>query len=472
MRHLITLVLSLFTFVLPAQLVVRVTSIPSSTPKDANVTVAGNFNNWNPSDPNYQLKSNPDGTRTISIYPPVGKVEYKFTRGDWNSAEGDANGSFLPNRSYQYDGKPSVVNVAILSWEDLDGKNSVASTASKNVHVLHTNFNMPQLERSRRIWVYLPPDYETSQKRYPVIYMHDGQNLFDNATAFAGEWKIDEAMNQLFGQGDFGAIIVGIENGGWRRLDEYSPWYNAQMEAGGEGKKYIDFVVKTLKPYVDATYRTKSEREFTAMIGSSMGGLITHYAAIEHQDLIGKVGILSPSFWFTDNCYSHTLSKGKNYSLKYYVTCGSKEGVEMVNGVNQMTDQLQKAGFSTAELNKTIRPEGTHAEAFWAQEFINAYQWLFDQQEIATSEEVVAAHRQKITLRSNPAFSELWVENLQTIQGATIFISSLDGKMVRKYDLSGEKPVDIHSLSEGTHNVNIMIQNKVIHSDKLTVSRI
>lgn len=469
MKVYLSILWSLLAFSLSAQLLVRVTSLPTSTPQDSKVHVAGNFNQWSPNDPNFVLQNNPDGTRTISLFPPVGKVEYKFTRGDWSKAEGDEHGKVIGNRTYNYDGTPSVVNVAILSWEDLDGKSGVTSTAASNVQILDHDFSMPQLDRKRRIWVYLPPDYHSSQKNYPVIYMHDGQNLFDNATAFAGEWQVDETLNQLFSEGDFGAIVIGIENGGWRRLDEYSPWYNEQLEAGGEGEKYVDFIANTLKPYIDGTFRTLPQREYTGIIGSSMGGLISHYAAVEHQEVFGKIGVLSPSFWFSNKVYNHATTSGKHASFKYYLSAGNEEGSEMVSGVNKMNVTLQQMGFGSGELRKTLIPNGTHTEAFWANEFASAYKWLFGDLTLTDVED--RKDMSSFRIRPNPAFSELWVDNMESVQGAEIQIVSIDGKFVRKYPFNGNMPIDIHTISEGTHVVSILIQNKVIFSEKLIVAR-
>ena len=149
------------------------------------------------------------------------------------------------------------------------------STASKNVSIIEKEFIIPELNNiSHKIWVYLPPNYDQSSKKYPVIYMHDGQNLFDNATSYIGEWEVDETLNELFNKTGKGFIVVGIENGGEERINEYTPWKNEKY-GGGKGEIYIDFLVNTLKPYIDVTYRTKPQQKHTGLIGSSLGGLIS-----------------------------------------------------------------------------------------------------------------------------------------------------------------------------------------------------
>ena len=212
-----------------------------------------------------------NGQLEITVNPPIGLVKYKFTRGSWATVEGTSSGGFRPDREYNYTGSAQTTEVVIEGWEDV----SQGSTAAPNVHLLDADFFMPQLNRSRRIMIYLPPDYETSQKRYPVLYMHDGQNLFDDATSFSGEWGVDESLNELHSQGDYGCIVVGIDNGGGLRIDELAPWLNTNYNEGGEGAQYMDFIVETLKPHVDANYRTFTGREFTAIMGSSLVGLIS-----------------------------------------------------------------------------------------------------------------------------------------------------------------------------------------------------
>ena len=144
---------------------------------------------------------------------------------------------------------------------------SQESTASKNVSTF--TIDAPQLNCTKKIWLYLPKEYATSKKKYPVIYMHDAQNLFDAETAYAGEWNIDEKLDSLNAQ----VIVVGIEHGNEKRIDELTPFKN-EKRGGGNGDNYLEFIVKTLKPKIDSTYRTKSNAVNTVIMGSSLGGLI------------------------------------------------------------------------------------------------------------------------------------------------------------------------------------------------------
>jgi metallo-beta-lactamase class B len=244
---------------------------------------------------------------------------------------------------------------------------------------------MPQLARTRRIWLYLPPDYASSTKRYPVIYMHDGQNLFDAATAYAGEWGIDETLDSLHAAGDRGAIVVGIDNGGTKRMDEYSPWKNERY-GGGEGAAYVAFIVETLKPWIDAHYRTLPDRLSTAIAGSSMGGLISLYAILEYPHVFGRAGVFSPSLWFSPHIFGLAkASQPLRPDPRIYLVTG---GLEIAQGERagiyaddqtRLLDALTAVGFKTStEVTASTPPDGQHAEWFWRREFPTAYRWLFE----------------------------------------------------------------------------------------------
>ncbi len=354
-----------------AQLTVRLTSVPTNTSPNDKIYIVGNFNNWNPSDPSMLMTRQNDGSYKISFTPSVSVIEYKFTRGSWSAVEGDANGAERPNRTLTYSGIQNIDN-QILSWKDLPQ----FSTALANVRILTNNFSMPQFGRTRRIWIYLPPQYVDSTKRFPVMYMHDGQNVFDKATSFSGEWGVDETLNNLANAGDKGCIVVGIDNGGADRISELTPWKNAKY-GGGDGGKYAKFIVETLKPYIDANFRTKADRLNTAIGGSSLGGLESMFAAAEYQSVFSKALIFSPSFWFSDSCFTQARLRGKQFPMRYYFMCGTNEDPEMAPQMKQMYDLLRGVGYKNTELKFITKTDGQHAEWFWQREFGDAYKWLF-----------------------------------------------------------------------------------------------
>lgn len=244
------------------------------------------------------------------------------------------------------------------------------STASANV----TTFEIfsPELVVQKKIWVYLPKDYSTSNKKYPVIYMHDAQNLFDAKTSFVGEWEVDETLNKMNAQ----IIVIGIEHGNEKRIDELTPYKNEKY-GGGNGDDYLKFIVKTLKPKVDSIYRTKTNPRNTAIFGSSLGGLISFYGVLKYPEVFGKAGVFSPSFWFSDEIYTF-MKKSKTTKAKIFFLAGDKESETMVSDLKKMETLLDRSRCYCLNLNKVVIIEnGEHNEKFWKENFEKAVKWLF-----------------------------------------------------------------------------------------------
>lgn len=257
-------------------------------------------------------------------------------------------------------------------------KKENTSTTSKNVTVLKKEFVIKGLNSiSHKIWLYLPPNYETSTEKFPVIYMHDGQNLFDKKTSYAGEWKIDEILNKLFKKTGKGFIVVGIENGGEKRIEEYTP-YQHEKYGGGKGAIYVDFLANELKPHIDSNYRTKVNADNTAIIGSSLGGLISFYGGLKHPNVFGKIGALSTSFWFSDKINDFAKKNGNQKNTKLYFLVGSKEGDTMVLDTENMANLLIDVGFPEHNIKTKIVVEGKHNEAFWRTEFLEVITFLYN----------------------------------------------------------------------------------------------
>ncbi len=411
------------------QVTLKVTAIPANTPENAQIYFAGSANGWNPSDPTFTLQSDGLGNRTIVIPEGTGTVTYKFTRGGWPTVEGNANGGFLPDRIFAFTGSPQTINLTIQSWEDLGGASS--STAAANVQILNNAFFMPQLNASRKIWLYLPPDYATSTKNYPVLYMQDGQNLFDNATSFSGEWQVDETLNTLFANGDYGAIVVGIDNGGGARLDEYSPWNNPQY-GGGDGDDYMNFLANTLKPFIDANYRTRPEPAMNALIGSSMGGLIATYGACEHPDAFRKVGSMSPAYWFAlTDLVNYISNSAVNLSnQRMYFVGGTTESSTMVPNINTVKNNLLGNGLLPANVFTKFDSFGQHNENYWKGEFGALYKWLFAEENLAISTvkdnnlTVSQTVSGKIFVEGMDKVSEFEIFNMNGIIAGKLFLSN------------------------------------------------
>jgi predicted alpha/beta superfamily hydrolase len=350
--------------------------------------VAGSFNNWNPRAAKYALRKNADGTYQIAMPAGLGAVEYKFTRGSWQTVEIDDKNQGIANRKADLR-EAKEVHHRVLAWDDQSGEapKPRLHTASPQVHTLAAAFIMPQLGRQRRVLVYLPADYaKQPARRYPVLYLHDGQNVFDDASSFGGEWGVDETLDQLRlnGQDATGSIVVAIDNGNEFRSDEYIPWRSAEPEfkdqphQGGQGGAYIDFLAKTLKPYVDAHYRTRPDAAHTGVAGSSLGGLISVYAALKYPRVFGEVGVFSPAFWVcNDSLKAFAKKHPAAPTARFYFVCGPKESETMLPLMAQWRDELRAEGVPAANISFHAPADGQHREWFWRREFPAAYRFLF-----------------------------------------------------------------------------------------------
>jgi predicted alpha/beta superfamily hydrolase len=253
------------------------------------------------------------------------------------------------------------------------------SSVSENVQVLPYQFVIPELDRQRTVRLYLPPSYHNSEKRYPVVYMHDAQNLFDDKTAFAGEWGVDESLDLLAANQGFEVIVVGIDNSAEFRMNELSPWENKRF-GEAQGKQYMDFIVEVVKPFIDSNFRTQEGRLHTAIMGSSMGGLISHYAVHAYPDVFSKAGIFSPSYWYSQDVFSFSKLKKAQLDARLYVMYGDKEGDGMIADTDKMLRQLRQQGHPRQNTVFKRVPNGEHNEQLWRSEFSEAIQWLFQQQ--------------------------------------------------------------------------------------------
>ena len=431
---------TLISLQITAQITVKVTSIPGNTPVNSTLYVAGNFNDWNANAT--PLVKDGTGNYTYTIPEGTGVLKYKFTRGSWPTVEGNATGTYLPDRTATFTGNPQTLNLTVQSWEDLGGGNP--STAASNVKIMSSNFNIPQLNRTRKIWIYLPPDYETSTKTYPVIYMQDGQNLFDNATSFSGEWQVDETLNTLFSQGDYGAIVIGIDNGGGNRINEYTPWNNTQY-GGGEGDLYMQFMAETLKPYVDANYRTKPAKEYNALIGSSLGALISNYGGVKYSGTFSKVGSFSPAYWINNTQFNNyiTTSTADLSGMRIYFVGGSGESATLVNDIQTVKNNLQTKGLTATNTMVKIDSYGQHNENYWKGEFSAAYQWLFQNMQLST----VEVSKKKIRVAFEK--SQLIIQGLDKNSDGKIY--EMSGKLLEKMQLKNGSNNLKNSLPKGNY---------------------
>lgn len=358
-----------------AQFSVRLVVTDVATRKQDDIYVAGNFNNWNPKDESYKLKPFAGNRKTLVIKNlAAGTYAFKFSRGASDRLETTADGRDISDRILEVNEDVSQ-EFTIAGWKDDYPEVPKKYTASPQVRIMDTAFQIPQLNRKRRIWVYLPKGYATSSRIYPVLYMQDGQNLFNEQTAAFGEWGVDECLDTLQQKTGKECIVVGIDHGGENRLREYNPYDHPQF-GKGEGEAYAEFLAQTLKPYIDTKYRTRKGPENTFIAGSSMGALISLYAMIRYPSVFGAAGIFSPSFSQAPVIYADAEKFTIPAQPRFYLYAGGKESPTLATDLQKMSDILQQK--QRFVIRKVISPLGQHSETYWRQEFAAFYQWLMN----------------------------------------------------------------------------------------------
>ena len=261
-----------------------------------------------------------------------------------------------------------VEPVGTQGWQDYRAAVRFKTHTVAGTVKLLEGFASPQLTNRRSILVYLPPSYAEGSRRYPVLYMHDGQNLFDAETSYCGEWEIDETMQA---QSEWGreAIVVGIPNQGVERADEYSPFHDP-VRGGGKGDRYVQFIVETLKPRIDHDFRTLPDRRHTGIGGASMGGLISLYAFFHRPDIFGFAGVMSPSLWFAGRAIFPFVQQAPFVQGKIHLDIGTAEGVRMVADVRRQALMLRSKGYRRGRELQYVEEMGAiHHESAWAGRF-------------------------------------------------------------------------------------------------------
>lgn len=373
-QFLIVLLCLAFVIKSNAQFTLRLVVNEVATKKQDDIYVTGNFNNWNPKDEKYKLKPFGVSRRAIILQDmAAGQYEFKFTRGSFEKVETTAKGEDVPNHEITIK-EDAAENFSIPGWKDDFPDKPKPNTATAQVKIIDTAFAIPQLNRKRRIWAYLPKSYATGTKRYPVIYMQDGQNLFNEQTAPFGEWGVDESLDTLTKITGKEAIIIGIDNGGDKRMNEYNP-YDFKNYGKGEGNEYVDFLALTLKPYVDKKFRTLKDSLHTSVAGSSMGALISLYAVVKYPNVFGGAGIFSPAFWTAPAIYDAVANADFGRAMKrFYFYAGGKESDTMIPDMDKMIATIEKKG--NYETRRLINPLGKHNEAAWRKEFPGFYLFI------------------------------------------------------------------------------------------------
>lgn len=339
------------------------------------IYISGNFNDWNARDAAFRMEKVADGKYRLQVsddqqLPPV--LQYKYTQGAWDQVELDAYGNEITNR--QAFANQVVVHDHVPRWKK-DGLTYDPAFLPK-IRIISEAFEIPQLIKTRRISVLLPYDYDESDRRYPVLYLQDGQNLFDDYAPF-GSWAVNKKLAVLAERGMDDVIIIAIDHAEEERLEEFTPSVKTRL-GRGSGKKYARFLADTLKPFVDKNFRTLPEREHTGIGGSSMGGLISIYAGFMYPEVYSKLLVFSPSLWVAPNIHFEIMNFDETYPMQIYLYAGSEESKFMVPNIQRFVKTVEEQGLGNSiKFNLSIDPQGKHNEARWGEEFPKAVEWLF-----------------------------------------------------------------------------------------------
>jgi predicted alpha/beta superfamily hydrolase len=363
--------------------------VPPATPRDARVYISGSIKalgGWKAE--GLLLERQPDGTyQGRTTVPKGGVLDFKVTRGSWQTVEKGPQGEDLPNHEVFLECH-RVVRVEVAAW----GREEAAEQpATLTGHIcFHKNFPSRFLKERRRLTVYLPPSYgDWAESRYPVLYLHDGQNVFDEATAAYGvEWKADETAERLIRAGRVRPVIIVAIDSVPDRIGEYTPLPRPDGRVGGKGDLYARFVAEEVKPFIDRTYRTRRGRADTAVAGSSLGGLISLHIARRYPQVFSMCGAISPVLWWRNEEVLRELETPNSdiwlTRTKFWVDMGTAEGAlpggqspELAR-TRRLAARLAAAGL-VADRDYAYREflGASHGEAAWAARFDEVLTFFF-----------------------------------------------------------------------------------------------
>lgn len=332
---------------------------PSTTMPDEQIYITGNndvFRNWTPGEVPLSKQPNGNWSRTFQL-PKDDRIAFKFTKGNWETEAVSKEGFVLKNFEYKVE-KSDTIHFILENWKDLVYSPPQDTITGNIIEV--ENLYFPELA-DRKVWIWLPPEYDSlPQKRYPVCYLHDGQNVFNPVTSYTGfDWRVDEVADSLIHLGEMEPVIfVALAN----TVDR-----NEEYNDTDKGRKYASYLIERVKPYIDKHYRTLSGPENTGTMGSSMGGLISFILAWEHPEVFGKAACLSPAFkiWGSIDYVDNVERDRKNpKSIQLYIDNGTR-GIDpkLQSGIDDMKKELENQGYSF----KWVLDEGAdHNELAWA----------------------------------------------------------------------------------------------------------
>ncbi len=342
---------------------------------DRPVFVSGNFCDWLPDLDLFRMQSVGPGQFVYEFPKEISlpkTLEYKYTRGGWDHVELSATGEGVANRTVSCSVNSKREYVPLWRWFGMPFNPEFLP----KIELLGDTFKTPKLGPTRRVHVLLPHDYADSGKHYPVLYLHDGQNLFGGGAGY-GSWEVDQKMALLAARQHHEVILISIDHAHDERIQEFT--FHRTRAGAGRGQYYLDFICRTLKPIVDRRFRTLPDAAHTGIGGSSLGGLISIYAGLIHPDVFGRLMVFSPSLWISPKIYFDAIQFRAPVPMKIYAYGGEQESRYMVPNIQRFNEALarQQYGGNSIDIHLSVDPTGTHQEAHWSREFPKAVEWLF-----------------------------------------------------------------------------------------------
>ncbi len=354
-----------------------VVEVPAGTPAGSTLWLSGDLpalGNWNGA--GLALTARADGRHVGTLELPVGTTfQFKVTHGSWDTVEKLSGGAERANRQATVQGVADSVSIVVEAWRDQT--ESKPARVSSRTGDLRDHLAFPSKHvLARDVWVWLPPGYETAPKqRYPVVYFHDGQNVFDGATSFLPglEWGADETADRLIREHRIPAcIVVAVANSSQRRED-----YTYEVDTrygGGHSADYMRFMTDELVPFIDRTYRTVKSPSARTVIGSSLGGLVALDLGMLHPDVFGRVGCVSPAVWWSGNAIVKRVGELGKKPLRIWLDIGTAESTptadghrEWLEGADALNTALVQAGWQAGrDLHYDVVEGAKHNEPAWA----------------------------------------------------------------------------------------------------------
>jgi predicted alpha/beta superfamily hydrolase len=369
-------------------------TVPDKTPAGAPIYISGDrpeLGDWDGK--GLLALRQADGVYHAKLLLPRGTVvEYKITRGSWQTVEKSGGGAEIENRTLLADAD-KIVSITVAAFADAQSaatRPATRSTITGDVHYYNA-FHSDILHNDRTVIVWLPPGYrDDSSRHYPVLYLHDGQNCFDASTSFAGEWQADETADALIRAGRIQPLImVAVANAGAARMREYTPTPRSSdgktALRGGDGEKYAQFLITELKPVIDRTYRTLPGRDHTAVAGSSLGGLNSLYLGLKHGEVFGLIGAVSPSLWWDNRFIIREIEAdpSKLKGERIWLDMGTAESREWDSAESSIANaralaRILNQAFPDGRTFKYLEvPGAEHNEQAWEARFGQVLEFLF-----------------------------------------------------------------------------------------------